>query len=185
MWLDRETGFKCYMLSARALQIVNLTHSWRWISLTGSSRFSEVVEFLKGYRVEVCGKIPCKMLSGNSNYAAYIVFVVAEDSCGLASVWVATVGVGGRQSTRQVCLDSSNRNDYYYEGEIEVPQDGSVILPQERADGWMELELGEFYNQEGNNQGEVCFSLVKPKAGRWLSNGGLVIQGIEIRPKIS
>uniref|UniRef100_A0A0D3FBY5 F-box domain-containing protein n=1 Tax=Oryza barthii TaxID=65489 RepID=A0A0D3FBY5_9ORYZ len=185
MWLDRETGFKFYMLSARALQIVNLTHSWRWISLTGSSRFSEVVEFLKGYRVEVCGKIPCKMLSGNSNYAAYIVFVVAEDSCGLASVWVATVGVGGRQSTRQVCLDSSNRNDYYYEGEIEVPQDGSVILPQERADGWMELELGEFYNQEGNNQGEVCFSLVKPKAGRWLSNGGLVIQGIEIRPKIS
>uniref|UniRef100_A0A0E0NMN7 F-box domain-containing protein n=1 Tax=Oryza rufipogon TaxID=4529 RepID=A0A0E0NMN7_ORYRU len=156
MWLDRETGFKCYMLSARALQIVNLTHSWRWISLTGSSRFSEVVEFLKGYRVEVCGKIPCKMLSGNSNYAAYIVFVVAEDSCGLASVWVATVGVGGRQSTRQVCLDSSNRNDYYYEGEIEVPQDGSVILPQERADGWMELELGEFYNQEGNNQGEIA-----------------------------
>lgn len=34
-------------------------------------------------------------------------------------------------------------------------------------------------------KGIIDFSLVKPKAGRWLSNGGLVIQGIEIRPKIS
>ena len=38
MWLDMETGFKCYMLSARALQLANSTDTWRLISLTGASR---------------------------------------------------------------------------------------------------------------------------------------------------
>ncbi|KAF0933424.1 hypothetical protein E2562_018528 [Oryza meyeriana var. granulata] len=182
MWLDRETGFKCYMLSGRALQIAYLTRSWHWISLTGGSRFSEVAGLFRGYHLAMCGKVPCKMLSGNSNYAAYIVFVVAEDSHGLVSVQDVSVRVGGCQSTRQVCFHSTSLlgddDDYYCEDEIE--------MPQERADGWMELELGEFYNEEGSNEGdEVCFSLVEPKGDKWLSKGGLIVQGIEIRPKKS
>jgi hypothetical protein len=33
MWLDRETGAKCYMLSARALCIIwgDTPRYWRWI----------------------------------------------------------------------------------------------------------------------------------------------------------
>uniref|UniRef100_I1P5F9 F-box domain-containing protein n=1 Tax=Oryza glaberrima TaxID=4538 RepID=I1P5F9_ORYGL len=180
MWLDMETGFKCYMLSARALQLANSTDTWRLISLTGASRlfnyaptlfaelsfikftkllyskslmllkgipwFSEVIELPACYELVICGKIPCKMLSGNTNYAAYIVFVVVEDSFGLATILDASVSVGGSLcTTRQVCFDSTSSlsaDEHFVEDNIEVPQDGSVILPQERDDGWMELEVG-------------------------------------------
>uniref|UniRef100_A0A0D9Z004 F-box domain-containing protein n=1 Tax=Oryza glumipatula TaxID=40148 RepID=A0A0D9Z004_9ORYZ len=188
MWLDMETGFKCYMLSARALQLANSTDTWRLISLTGASRFSEVIELPACYELVICGKIPCKMLSGNTNYAAYIVFVVVEDSFGLATILDASVSVGGSQcTTHQVCFDSTSSlsaDEHFVEDNIEVPQDGSVILPQERDDGWMELEVGEFFHSEDCN-GDVCFSLLEAEDGRWLSKRGLVVQGIEIRPKKS
>ncbi|CAN6239083.1 unnamed protein product [Urochloa humidicola] len=39
MWLDRETGTKCYMLSARALCIIwgDTPQYWRWIPITDST----------------------------------------------------------------------------------------------------------------------------------------------------
>jgi hypothetical protein len=42
MWLDRDTGAKCYMLSARALGIVwgYTPQYWQWIPLA-DSRFAE------------------------------------------------------------------------------------------------------------------------------------------------
>jgi hypothetical protein len=38
MWLDRETGAKCYMLSARGLTIIwgDTPQYWSWIPLTDS-----------------------------------------------------------------------------------------------------------------------------------------------------
>ncbi|KAL6635330.1 hypothetical protein ACP70R_028001 [Stipagrostis hirtigluma subsp. patula] len=40
VWLDRETGVKCYMLSARALHISwgDAPQYWRWIPLPDSCR---------------------------------------------------------------------------------------------------------------------------------------------------
>jgi hypothetical protein len=43
----------------------------------------------------------------------------------------------------------------------------------------MEVELGEFYNEEGD--GEVSTSLMETKGGVW--KDGLVVWGIEIRAK--
>uniref|UniRef100_A0A0D9VMK8 F-box domain-containing protein n=2 Tax=Leersia perrieri TaxID=77586 RepID=A0A0D9VMK8_9ORYZ len=181
MWLGRDTGIKCYMLSARALQIPDLADNWRWISLTGSSRFSEVVELLDSDDLEIIAKIPCKMLSENSNYAAYIVFVELENSCGLPSVLDTSISVGGSQftKTQQVCFDS----DVHMSGWIGTLEDEDVILAQESADGWMELDLGEFCVEEGNNEGELCISLVVMQENKWLGLGGLIIQGMEIRPR--
>ncbi|CAN6163765.1 unnamed protein product [Urochloa humidicola] len=47
MWLDRETGAKCYMLSARALFIVwgDTPHYWSWIPIT-DSRFAKSTLYL-------------------------------------------------------------------------------------------------------------------------------------------
>ncbi|KAK3155609.1 hypothetical protein QOZ80_2BG0205460 [Eleusine coracana subsp. coracana] len=46
MWVDRESGAKCYMLSARALCIIwgDTPRYWRWIPLNDSSRFAEAAE---------------------------------------------------------------------------------------------------------------------------------------------
>jgi len=52
--------------------------------------------------------------------------------------------------------------------------------PKERADGWLEMELGEFFNEGGDDK-KVDVGICEVKGGGW--KGGLVVQGIEIRPK--
>ncbi|KAF8392009.1 hypothetical protein HHK36_022349 [Tetracentron sinense] len=53
-------------------------------------------------------------------------------------------------------------------------------FPRERGDGWMEIEMGEFFNDRGDD-GDVEMSLMEVDNGEWKS--GLIIQGIELRPK--
>ncbi|KAG8072874.1 hypothetical protein GUJ93_ZPchr0006g44708 [Zizania palustris] len=144
MWLDRESGSKCYMLSARALHIVwgDTPEYWDWIALT-DSRFAEAAELKTVCWLKIDGNIDTKMLSPNSTYAAYMVFKIARVSYGLASV-----SLGGRESRRKVCVQSNDNEDVHEE---------NVTVPRRRADGWMELEMGEFFNEKGED-GEACFS---------------------------
>uniref|UniRef100_A0A0A9BYZ7 F-box domain-containing protein n=1 Tax=Arundo donax TaxID=35708 RepID=A0A0A9BYZ7_ARUDO len=200
MWLDRESGAKCYMLSARVLHISwgDTPEYWRWIPLT-DSRFSEGAELLDVCWLEIRGKIHSKMLSQNSTYTAFIVFKIAGESYGLDFPdQEASISIGENTLTSQVCLHG------YGNVEEEVPQNyrpimmpaigarfrrrnrrvpppgANVLLPQKRADNWMELEMGEFYN-EGGDDGEVSISLMEIKGGQW--KRGLIVQGIEIRTK--
>ena len=131
------------------------------------------------------------MLSRDTAYAAYIVFKTLVESSGLdypprkASIDT----VAGKKKIRKVCLQS-------YEGrhvnrQVTVPlapeynksyrlgHGRNPLLPKERTDGWMELEMGVFYNKEGDD-GEVRFSLLQTSG---TSKEGLIVQGIEIRPK--
>lgn len=55
-----------------------------------------------------------------------------------------------------------------------------VKISRARVDGWMEIELGEFFVSE--EDGEVEMGLVEVK-GRNLKKG-MIIEGIEIRPKL-
>uniref|UniRef100_A0A0E0CSY9 F-box domain-containing protein n=1 Tax=Oryza meridionalis TaxID=40149 RepID=A0A0E0CSY9_9ORYZ len=202
MWLDRKTGAKCYMLSARSLVIIwgDTPHYWRWIPLI-DSRFTEGAELIDVCWLEIRGRIHSKMLSPNSTYAAYMVFKIADEFYGLdAPFQEASVSLGGRGSTKIVCVQSYDSEDE------EVPEnywpmsigpllrrrarrrdrrlvlDEGVAVPQKRTDEWMELEMGEFINEEGED-GEVCFSLMETKGGNW--KRGLIVQGIEIRLKKS
>uniref|UniRef100_A0ACD5ZAB8 Uncharacterized protein n=1 Tax=Avena sativa TaxID=4498 RepID=A0ACD5ZAB8_AVESA len=200
MWLDRETGAKCYMLSARDLSIVwgDTPQYWTWIPLT-DSRFSECAQLMNVCWFEIRGKIHSKMLSEDTVYATYMVFKLNEHFHGLDyPVQEASVSVGETNLTRKVCFQ-----DYDAVGAVPenyrpmrlivpqrisrrnrraVPHGENVGLPQKRADGWMELELGEFFNEVGDD-GEVSFSLMETKGGNWKS--GLIVQGIEIRRKKS
>ncbi|VAI51314.1 unnamed protein product [Triticum turgidum subsp. durum] len=221
VWLDRETGAKCYMLSARNLFIVwgNTPEYWTWIPLQ-DSRFSEGAELLNVCWFEIQGKIHGKMLSQGTTYAAYMVFQMDENSYGLNfPVQEASVSFGATNLTRKVCLQADDgdedEDEYEYEYEYEEEdedeedeededdeeedEDGdeyyreltdrrvvshkeNVTFPQKRADGWLELELGEFFS-EGGDDSEVSISLTETKSGRWKS--GLIVQGIEIRHKKS
>jgi hypothetical protein len=57
--------------------------------------------------------------------------------------------------------------------------EGDGRVASEREDGWLEIELGEFFS--GENDEEVKMSLMEVK-GHHLK-GGLIIEGIEVRPK--
>ncbi|XP_039791857.1 F-box protein VBF-like isoform X2 [Panicum virgatum] len=163
MWLDRDTG--------------------RWIPIAGSS-FSEAAELLQVWWLEIRGKIDSKMLSPNSTYAAYIVFKVAPGAYGLDSPCPETsVSLGGSKSACHVCFDVSDRDaeDSWLTPRPSSRRSYLEIPPPnvERADGWMELEMGEFQNYEGED-GEVSISLMETSATIKI---GLVVQVIEIRPK--
>nr|GEY04370.1 hypothetical protein [Tanacetum cinerariifolium] len=50
--------------------------------------------------------------------------------------------------------------------------------PTTRNDGWMEIELGEFYHDDGN-EGDVEMKFQEHRT--WKT--GLIVEGIELRPK--
>ncbi|CAL9124144.1 unnamed protein product [Musa textilis] len=203
-WLERSSGAKCYMLSARSLSITwgDTPQYWRWVPLS-DSRFSEAAELVNVCWLEIRGKIQSRMLSGRRTYAAYIIFKLADWSRGLGHPpQEASVTVGVQQSSTHVVRLQPNdspsrvrarRNRIRFGPlvrwgammlEMAADQEASAAAAEEvgdaRDDGWLEAELGEFYNEEGED-GEVEMSLMEVKGGHWKK--GLIIQGIEIRPK--
>lgn len=56
----------------------------------------------------------------------------------------------------------------------------TASYPWERDDGWMEVELGEFYNHQGDTR-MVIVKLEEHVQLHWKK--GLILEGIEIRPK--
>ncbi|KAG6382515.1 hypothetical protein SASPL_157819 [Salvia splendens] len=174
--LEKLSGKKCYMLSARDLSIVwGDTQYWRFLSLP-ESRFPEVAELL-----DVCWS----MVHGFDHQSA--------------EGYVKVSGSGSESEKRSVCLDPDGarrrrhqrvprREGLFYRRltQMRNPEamlpDGEPEYPKQRGDGWMEVELGECFVEEGQD-GELEVSVMEVKGGNWKS--GIIIQGIEIRPKES
>ncbi|KAA0058305.1 F-box protein PP2-B10-like isoform X1 [Cucumis melo var. makuwa] len=190
--LDKQSGKKCLMLGARDLSIVwdDTSVYWTWESHP-ESRFGEVVVIFKAWWLEIRGKISSRLLSPTTTYAAYIVFKMRERRYfGFNIDFVdAMVGiVGSEHSVKTVCLDP------YLDDPLQrrrhVPQAGSNLTtnnmsrleePRGRDDDWFETELGEFDNKGGDDEVEIILKDLKCTD----SKNSLVVQGIEIRPKIN
>lgn len=78
----------------------------------------------------------------------------------------------------------------YFEGEVDgagqdavldEPMRNTLRLCQDRGDGWMEVEMGHFFNDGGVDHGAVVFSLME--IDNYTSKSGLIVEGIELRPK--
>ncbi|XP_059665668.1 F-box protein PP2-B10-like [Cornus florida] len=209
-WLEKWSGKKCYMLAARDLYIIwgDTPLYWRWDSSSRAreSRFREVAELVSVCWLEIRGKIDTCMLSPDTTYAAYLVFKSTSAMYGFeyqpVEGWVA---VGGNKSeTRTVYLDPAPEERQQFHivlrqaGMLRYPTTGMVgrqaspprenppcresnaQYPKERGDGWFEIEFGELYNKSGED-GELELCLQEVKSGSWKS--GLILEGIEIRPK--
>ncbi|XP_010241135.1 PREDICTED: putative F-box protein PP2-B12 isoform X1 [Nelumbo nucifera] len=199
--LDRCSGKKSFMIAARELSIVwgDVPQYWRWRSLP-NSRFSEVAELLNVRWLEIHGRMERRMLSTATNYVAYLVLKFVEGGRGLdtqpAEASVRFVGGGGAcNGPRNVFLKPNTygqqrpsieerlgylRNTTQLVSRLLQIAEGQ--FPREREDGWMEIQMGEFFNGPGED-GEVEMSLMEVKGGHWKS--GIIIQGIELRPKQS
>lgn len=199
--LEKWSGKKCYMLAARDLYIVwgDTSQYWQWIPHP-ESRFSEVAELLDVCWFEIRGCINTKMLSFSTVYAAYLVFTTKSRMNGFDYHPVeACVGIKGHEMVkRTVCLDPEgeqrrmyqivprrragsvfNRLWYLQRQQDDVAMEDSTELLRRREDGWMEVELGEYFVKGGEDDLEM--SVMEVKGGNWKS--GLIVQGIEIRPK--
>ncbi|XP_057459285.1 F-box protein PP2-B10-like isoform X2 [Actinidia eriantha] len=178
--LDKKSGKKCYMIGARMLTVIwgSSPQYWTW-------RFLEVANLRDVCWLDIRGKLETRFLSPKTAYVAYLVFKVAEQEYGLenlpAKAWVRVAGerAGDEdwdedETTSSVYLKFRPRRRA-----SRAAQNG--VLPQGREDGWMEVELGEFFNDGGEN-GEVRMRLMETK--RLNSKSGLIVEGIELRPKV-
>ncbi|KAL3725700.1 hypothetical protein ACJRO7_030692 [Eucalyptus globulus] len=192
--LDKHSGKKCIMLSARALSITwgDTPIYWSWTCLP-NSRFAEVAKLIDVCWLEIRGMISSGMLSPETHYAAYLVFKITPASHGFEfqPVKVEARFAGDEASKREHSVYLSRENNTHgwqsrrrfrhVGGSLMLsPAEGSGNYPKERRDGWSEIELDEFLTKEGQD-GEVEMSVMETKGGNW--KAGLVVEGIEIRPK--
>ncbi|KAE9589662.1 hypothetical protein Lal_00000543 [Lupinus albus] len=190
--LDRKSGKKCYMLGARALTIVwgDTDYYWRWINKP-ESRFPEVAELCNVCWLEIHGVLNTNALSPNTHYAAYLVFKVIDNARGFREypVELSIDTFGGHNSKKNVCLTPNAETlPGYYDEEWIMEMDEMEMhermqglpLPNVRSDGWLEIEMGNFFSS-GLEDEEVQLSVMEINGGNWKS--GLIIEGIEVRPK--
>ncbi|KAK4782142.1 hypothetical protein SAY86_016244 [Trapa natans] len=183
--LERPTGRISYILSARELSITwsNDPMYWAWISMT-ESRFQQVVELRTIHWLEIGGRIRIGDLSPSTNYAAYLIMKLSSRAYGLDAMPSETsVQVGDRVLCSELAyLQGSNSRKQGMEMQRKKVNAGDTRVPYQRADGWMEIHLGEFFTaggHEGTNE-EVKASLKEVKG--YQLKGGLVVEGIEFRP---
>ncbi|XAR48862.1 hypothetical protein NMG60_11031827 [Bertholletia excelsa] len=180
--LEKESGKKCYMLGARSLRIVWGDHPeyWEWMSLP-RSRFPEVARLRRVCWLEITGRVKTQLLSPKTTYAAYLVYDLGRRNYGLESLpikgLVRFVGVSGNDGAETepntVYLKISSAKP------AQMPENG--FLPQKRKDGWLEIEMGEIFNDQDNERE------VEIKFWRWDDphcKSGLIVEGFELRPKV-
>ena len=128
--------------------------------------------------LEIRGNIDSKMLLQHTTYIAYIVYMLAIEYYGLRALKTSVSLGGSSKSTGHVCLvDGYNYSEHWQVMREYLPED--THFPRDRGGGgMMEAELGEFRIGEGDD-GEVSISLMDTFG----SKCGLVVLGIEIRPK--
>ncbi|XP_022746686.1 F-box protein PP2-B15-like [Durio zibethinus] len=175
--LEKSSGKKSYILSAKELSITWSSNPlyWSWISMA-ESRFSRVAVLRTTDWLEIRGNIRTQMLTPNSTYGAYLIMKISDRAYGLDSMSSEiTVEVGNQQvSCSSVVLEHHQES----KKQMEMWKSSEGIV-SEREDGWMEIELGQFFT--GENDEEVKMSLMEVKGCHL--KGGLVIEGIEVRPK--
>ncbi|XP_062084248.1 putative F-box protein PP2-B12 [Humulus lupulus] len=173
--LEKETGKKCFMLSARELCIIwgDTPRYWKWIS-SPKTRFEEVALLLRVCWLEISGKIEISMLSPSTRYTAYLVFKLNRQFLWGFNIQAGDTSIRVSESGETV-RGTAVLGAHLYKREEENWHN----YPEERKDGWMEIELGEFF-YHGRQEGELEMRF-EDLSGHW--KGGLVVHGIEIRPK--
>lgn len=123
--------------------------------------------------LQICGRISSSLLSPNTTYGAYIVFQLAKRAYGFGMMPLEVEVKVGKYKTRgTVCMNEDHCTGLGLEREDE----GGIVT---RSDGWLEVQLGEFYNDGSGD--EVKMELKETK-GTHLK-AGLIVNGIELRPK--
>ncbi|WCJ26800.1 F-box family protein [Euphorbia peplus] len=219
--LDKWSGKKSFMLSARDLMIVwgDTPRYWIWRHSVHKSRFTEVAELLGVCWLEIRGKIKASMLSPETHYIAYLVYKLNPGSYGFETDPVeVNVGISGCEggassSKRSLYLEAKRERRHRepilgrraslfghrhamamrlpFAQAMESDNDLNSVnnnnngghhhnRPKQRQDGWLEIELGNYFNREGE-VGDLEISILEVNGGNW--KGGLVVRGIDIRPE--
>nr|XP_033513703.1 F-box protein PP2-B10-like isoform X2 [Nicotiana tomentosiformis] len=132
-----------------------ISFSWEYtpqywgLSYYPESRFSEMAYF-RGFRwLDIRGKIASQMLSKRTTYVVYLVFNLAPDAFDGLEI--------GKSVVRFVNCESDNEA-----GERRTVRRIGLVKAQRRVDEWMEIEMGNFFNDSGEDRDvEVCLFMLK------------------------
>ncbi|KAL0375787.1 UNVERIFIED_CONTAM: F-box protein PP2-B15 [Sesamum calycinum] len=117
------------------------------------------------------------MLSPSTTYGAYLIIQLLDRAFGLDTVLSeVSIEVGSYRMQRPIYL---KRDHCRREGREVLRRGEEEEVVRARGDGWLEVELGEFYNNGSEKEVKMWFRETK---GVHLK-GGLLVQGIELRPK--
>ncbi|KAI3752550.1 hypothetical protein L2E82_24584 [Cichorium intybus] len=188
--LNKISGRKSFVLSARALSISfsEEPNHWTWTT-SSASRFSEVIEVKSVSSIQIEGRIKTQDLSPNTTYGAYLIIQVSDRAFGLDSI-ASEISVSKDEcsvsNTAYLCpLDERKQllESLLFMNRRRMMEklvlEGEGRRPSKREDGWMEIELGEFI--VGQKSEVVQMNLMEVKGNQL--KGGLIIEGIEVRPK--
>lgn len=122
------------------------------------------------------GGMNTQILSPGTHYSAYVVYKIRNRRHGLRDLPIK-VGVGfkGQEMRKKfICFDESTNK-------IKEWPKRELMKSEKRGDGWIEAEIGDFFNEEGLTGFDVIeVSIVDITSPNWKC--GLIIQGIEFRP---
>ncbi|KAI5665432.1 hypothetical protein M9H77_15285 [Catharanthus roseus] len=110
------------------------------------------------------------MLRLKTSYAAYLVFKLSDITYKLEEA-VASV-----RFEKEIAPGTESQGYSVY---ITKEKKSPGIFPYERPDGWMELNLGGFFNNLGD-EGTVKIKLANIDTS--FAKKGLIVRGIELRP---
>ncbi|KAM3356907.1 F-box protein PP2-B10 [Capsicum galapagoense] len=172
----KTNGKKCYLLSARQLTISFSDNQFSWEhTFDADSRFPEVAFLNSVDLLDIRGRIGTRVLSSRTNYAAYLVFKVSERYHGLESTKARVRFVN--QESEYEAVDRATTVILA----ARTPRNLKGRLPEKRTDGWLEVEIGKFYNGEsGDDNGDVEARLLDSRP--FHAKCGLMIEGVEFRP---
>jgi len=133
---------------------------------TNFGQVPEVAEICDAFLIEIRGRINTLDLSRNTQYVAYLVFLMIDAQRFKNCLMRLSVGVkGGYLIT--------------YVGFL-VPCVRGLRHASVRNDGWLEIEIGEFFNS-GVEEEEVHVSVIEIHGA--ISMRGFFVEGIEVRTK--
>lgn len=121
--------------------------------------------------LEIKGKIEARSLSPKTKYAAYFVFKLVGDRYSRHGFQIRPVSL-------EVHFEGAEVEENGTKRVILDPPEGSLVVCEERSDGWMEVEMGEIFNELGDD-GTIIFHL--KQIDNFISKGGLIVEGIDIR----
>ncbi|KAH7845232.1 hypothetical protein Vadar_025673 [Vaccinium darrowii] len=177
--LDKASGKKCFMLGARELAIEcgRYPVNWTWRYLP-QSRFWEQANLRAAPRFDITGKIEARLLSSKTTYVVYLLFNLGPLKYGYKGVSAkASVRFDGKRGDGDG--DGDEITNIVSLAIRRFSSDGQFA--QQRMDKWMETELGEFFNGQGDT-GEVEIRLMGFEGD--YRTYDLFVEGIELRPKI-
>ncbi|KAF3457657.1 hypothetical protein FNV43_RR02315 [Rhamnella rubrinervis] len=172
-WLSKRNCFSVFLTvpSSSAATVIDLH---KLVNVCFAGRFYDVAKLDHVWWFKIVGRIETNILSQKTTYTAYFVYKLEENSSGFHLPITKRVYFKGQ--------GESNRDESTCTLDIRDPTPPPLDrhnLPQVRGDGWMEIEIGEFYNDCGDAGLVIC----RLYGLRAVLYSGIVVEGIELRPK--